>query len=115
MILRCSNCPWKEGRHGGHDLDRGRIDVVDDAKGLLLVCVPLLCCLPVKISVAIAIVRSQSSCSCCSCCNVPVALGGKDGMVTKILIENVSTLLLMIQDCRVKQNNKHALNCNYHN
>ena len=23
------------GRHGGHDLDRGRVDVVDDAKGLL--------------------------------------------------------------------------------
>ena len=25
----------KEGRHGGHDLDRGRVDVVDAAKGLL--------------------------------------------------------------------------------
>ena len=39
-----------------------------------------------------AIVGSRSSC-------VPVALGRKTIMVTKILIEDVSTLLLMIKEC----------------
>ena len=33
----CSGCTWREERHCGHDLDRGCVDVVDDAKGLLRV------------------------------------------------------------------------------
>ena len=37
LLLWCSNCTWKEVRHGGHDLDREHVNVVDDAKGLLLV------------------------------------------------------------------------------
>ena len=66
--------------------------------------------------IAIAIVRSRSGCSCCCgvliaivivgsrsdcscCCGDPVALGGKDVMVKKMLIADVSTLLLMIKDC----------------
>ena len=43
----------------------------------------------------ITIVGSRSGCGCC-CCGVLVALGGTDVMVTKMLIENVSTLLLML-------------------
>ena len=40
-----------------------------------------------------------------------VALGGK-GVLAKIFIANVSTLLLMIKDSkRNKQTNKHALDC----
>ena len=91
----CSGCTWREGRRGDHDLDRGRVDAVDDAEGLFLVRVPLLCCLRVRISIDIAIVGSRSSCSCCCCCGVLVALGGKDVMVTKMMIEtDVSTLLI---------------------
>ena len=30
---------------------------------------------------------------------VPVALGRKDVMVTKMLIENMSTLLMLLKDC----------------
>ena len=48
-------------------------------------------------TIAIAIVGSRSDCSSCS--GDLVALGGKDVMATKMLIENLSTLLLMIQDC----------------
>ena len=36
---------------------------------------------------------------------VPVALGGKDVMVMKMLIENMLMLPLMIKDCWVKQTN----------
>ena len=61
----------------------------------LLVCVPLLYCCP-YITIDIAVVGLRSGCS--YCCGVPVALGGKDVLVTKILIEDVSTLLL-IKDC----------------
>ena len=44
---------------------------------------------------------------------VPVALGGKDVMVTKVLIEDVSALLMLIEGCRgAKQTNKNALDCN---
>ena len=49
--------------------------------------------------VAIIDLRSRSSFSCCCCCGVPVALGGKAVMVTKMLIENVLMSLLMIKDC----------------
>ena len=55
-------------RHGGHDLDRGRVDVVDDAKGLLPVrdCCVVLCvsrlplpplpnCVPVAVAAAVAL------------------------------------------------------------
>ena len=37
----------------------------------------------------------------CCCYSVPVALGGKDIMMTKMLIEDVSTLLMVmtIEDC----------------
>ena len=89
----------EEGHNGGYDLDRGRVDVVDDAEGLLPVHVPLLCyCL--RVMIAIAIVGSRFSCSCsCCCCGVTVALGGKDVMVTKMLIEDVSMLLILLKDC----------------
>ena len=43
---------------------------------------------------------------------VPVALGGEDVMVTKMLIEGVLTLLMLIMDCGAKQTNKRALDCN---
>ena len=95
----------ERGGHGvGNGVDRGRVDVVVDAKGLLPVpvCFPLLCCLRVTISIAIAIVGLRSGCSCCCCCGVPVALGGKDVMVTNMLIENVLMLLMLlmlIKDC----------------
>ena len=94
-MLWCTGCTWREGPVG-NDLDSRRVDIVDADNGLLPVRVPLLCCLGVTISIAIAIVGSRSGCSCC--CGVLVALGGKDVMVTKILIENVSTLLLLIKD-----------------
>ena len=58
--------------------------------------VPLLCyCMRVTIAIAIAIVGSRSGCSCCW--GVPVALGGKDVMATKMLIADVLTLLLLIE------------------
>ena len=44
-------------------------------------------------------VLSRSSCSCCCCCSVLAALGEKDVMVTQILIEDVSMLLMLIEDC----------------
>jgi len=48
-------------------------------------------------AIAIAIV---DSCSGCSCCGVPVVvLGRKDVMVDMILIEDVSTLLMLTKDC----------------
>ena len=36
-MLWCSSCTWREGRHGGNTLDIGRVDIVVDDKGLLLV------------------------------------------------------------------------------
>ena len=70
-----------------------------DIAGLLLCC-----CLCVTIA-TIAIVRSCSGFSCC-CCGVPVALEGK-GVLTILLIADVSILLLMIKDCRgAKQTNR---------
>ena len=45
----CSGCTWREGYHGGHDLDRGRVDIVDDDKGLLPVLVHD-CCAVVCVS-----------------------------------------------------------------
>ena len=47
--------------------------------------------------IAIAIIGLRFGCSCYCCCGVPVALGGKDVMGTKILIEDVLMLLLMIK------------------
>ena len=96
MLLWCSGCTWRKGRHGDKDVDRGRIKIVDDAKGLLPIHIPLMyCCL--CFTIAIAIVGSRSGCSCC--CVVPVALGGKDVMVTKMLIEDVLALLMLLKDC----------------
>jgi len=49
------------------------------------------------IAIAIAIVGSHFG---CICCGVPVVvLGGNDVMVAIILIEDVSTLLILIKDC----------------
>ena len=56
----------------------------------------LLCCC-LRVTIAIAIVGLRSGCSCC--CGDLVALGGKDATVTKMLIEDVLTLLLLIKDC----------------
>ena len=55
------------------------------------------CCLHATIAIAIAIVGLHSGCSCC--CAIPVALGGKDIMGTKMLMEDVSTLLMLLKDC----------------
>ena len=56
-------------------------------------------CFHVTIASAIVIVDSRSGCSCCYY-GVPVALGGRQNvMVTKMLIENVLTLLMLIEDC----------------
>ena len=60
--------------------------------------VPLLCCCLHHVTIAIAVVGLCSGCSCC-CCGVLVALGGKDVMVTKMLIKNLSRLLMMQKDC----------------
>ena len=73
LLLWCSGCNWREGCHGGHDLYRGRVNVVDDAKGLLpvlvrccVVCVsrfplplPLSDCVPVVVVVAAVVLRSH--------------------------------------------------------
>ena len=53
------------------------------------------CCLHVTITTVIVGSRSGRS----WCCGVMVALGGKDIMVTMILVEKVSTLLMLIKDC----------------
>ena len=81
-----SSGSWREGHHGGH--------VVDDAKGLLPVCVLLLCCLRVTIFISISGSRSG-----CSCCGVLIALGRKSIMVTNMLIEDMLTLLMLLKDC----------------
>ena len=61
--------------------------------------VPLLCCcLHATIDIAIAIVGLRFACSYC-CCGVLLALGGKDVMLTKMLIEDVLPLLMLIKDC----------------
>ena len=85
------------GRHGDKDVDGEGIDVVDDARGLLPVRVPLLFCLGVMISIAVAIAIVESRSGCC-CCGVSVALGGKN-VLAMLLIEDVSTLLMMLKDC----------------
>ena len=112
-----------EGRHGGNNLDRGlsdrvlvwcsgytwkeerhRDNVLTLTKGCCLLIrnliLRLLCCclcVMIVIAIVIAIVGSHSD---GSCCGVPVALGGgHDVMVTKMLIENVLALLMVIKDC----------------
>ena len=35
IVGSCSGCTWREGRHDDKDIDRGRVKVVDAAKGLL--------------------------------------------------------------------------------
>ena len=45
-----------------------------------------------------AIAMLLSACRDC-CCGVPVALGGKDIIVTEMLIEDVLTLLMLQKDC----------------
>ena len=68
--------------------------LIEDVSALLMM---LGECVTISIDIAIAIVGSRSGGSCC--CGVPVALEGKDVMVTKMLIEDLSTSLLMIKDC----------------
>ena len=100
----CSGYTWREGRHGVHDLDRGRVDVVDDAKRLLMVrvlrdchvvvCVsrlPLPDCVSVVVAAAVVFLLPLLDC-------VLVALGGRD-VLTMLLIEDVLTLLMLIMDC----------------
>ena len=94
IVGSCSGCTWREACVD-NALDRGRINVVDGAKGLLPVRVLLLCCLHVTIATPV-IVGLRSGCGCFCCSGVPVAFGGKDVMVTKMLIENL--LLLLIED-----------------
>ena len=63
-----SSGSWREGQHyhGDKYVDGGRVDVVDDAKGLLPFRVPLLCCC-LYVTIAIAIVGLPSGCSCSGC------------------------------------------------
>ena len=49
IIGSCSGCTWREVCHGGHDLNRGHVGLVDAAKGLLLVTV-CDCCVVVCVS-----------------------------------------------------------------
>jgi len=87
------------------------VDVIDDDKGLLPVCVLRDCHVVVCVSqsslslplsdrvpvVAVAVIQLLLPLS--DRVSVLVALGGKNVMVTRMMIEGVSTLLLMIQDC----------------
>ena len=85
------------GRHGGHDLDRGRVDVVDDAKGRV-VCISRLP-LPLSDRVPVAAVVD------CHChCRNAFRLMLKDVMVTKMLMENMLMLLMMLMDCFEERN-----------
>ena len=60
---------------------------------------PPLHCPQVRVVHALtAIVRSRPCCSCCYCCGDPVALGAKD-VLAMLLIADVLTSLLMINDC----------------
>ena len=68
----------------------------------------ILCCY-LHVMIAIAIVKSHSGCSCC-CCDVPVVLGGKDVMVTKILIEDT---IIVNDKGLLKEASKNVLDCNY--
>ena len=88
----CSCCTWREGRHGDNvsTLMKGCCLLIRDPISRLLCC-----CLRVTIAIVIAIVGSRFG---CSCCGVPVALEGKDVMVTKMLIEDVLALLMLIMD-----------------
>ena len=81
-------------RYGIADaLDRGRDDVVDDAKRLLPFRVQMLCCcLRDTIAIVIVIVGLRSG--CCRC-GVPVVLERKD-VLAMFLIVDVSTLLLLL-------------------
>ena len=86
----------EQGRTFDNALDRGHVHIVDDTKGLLPIHVPMLCCcMCVMIAIVIAIAGSRSG---CCCCGVPVALGAKD-VLAMFLIEDVSTLLMMLKDC----------------
>ena len=49
---------------------------------------------------AITIVGSCLGCCCNGVCGVPVALEGKDVMVTKMLIEDMLMLLMLTKDCK---------------
>ena len=60
LLLRCSSCTLREERVY-NALDRGRVNIVDDAKGLLPICVPLLCCclqLPLSDCVPVVLVAA---------------------------------------------------------
>ena len=70
----------------------------------------LLSKLCVIIAIAIVIVGSRSNCSCCY--GLPVAFGRKDVIVTKMLIKDVSTLLLLIKLLlRSEANKDNELDC----
>jgi len=102
-----SGCTWREGCVGGN-LDRGRVDAFDVAKGLenegrlgipgyvLAGCrwkQALVSTTRLPLSIRVPVV---------------VVLEGKDIVVVMILIADVSALLLMIKDCRGKQTNKQT-------
>ena len=70
--------------------------------GIVVARVLLLYC-GMCVTIAIVIVGLHSDCICCW--GVLVALGGKDIMVTKMLIENMLMPLLTIKDCWGEQTN----------
>ena len=63
IVGRCSDCTWREGRHGDKDVDKGRVKVFDYAKGLLLICNSRLLCCCLRVMIAIAIVGLRSGCA----------------------------------------------------
>ena len=70
IVGSCSGCTWREGRHGDKDVENGRVNCASRLPLLL----PLLD-------------------------RVQVALGEKYDNVTKMLIMDVSRLLMMLKDC----------------
>ena len=118
-------CCWR-AELGGDGVQHGCVDVAGVRHGVVVAadddlvwyddaCWPLMimkllqfasCLVRVTIAIAITIVGLRWCFSFSCCCGVLVALGGKDVMVINILIENVSTLLMLLKDCWAKQTNK---------
>ena len=107
-MLWCSGCTWREGRVG-NAVDSGRVDIIVDDKGMLPVHVLCDCHVVVWVSRlplplplpdrVVVVVTAVFQLSLPLADRVQVALGGKDVMVTNMLIMDVSRLLIMLKDC----------------
>ena len=111
VLLCCYDCTWWKERHGGKDVDRGHVGVVDDAKGLLPVLSAFRCCvvcmprLPLPLSDRIPVVFVAAA--------VVFRLHLEGRMSWwRMLIEDVLALLMMTEDCwGAKKSNKHVIDC----